>query len=585
MGKSSVMNLLRCDLVRYGFRPVWFNAWHHQKEEHLLASLLQSIKLQALPGWLAPEGLWFRANLLWIRGWRRWVPAFLLLLVFAASVTFEYRHQQTGNFLAAISEWKGDFTPLLERIKSSNATIAMLVSALGILLTAVRGLVAFGKSPATLMAGMAGGLKIRDLDAQTSFRQKFSLEFNDVTTALGSKRPMTIFIDDLDRCRPDQILDVLEAVNFLVSSGDCYVVFGMARDRVERCVGLSFKDIAEEMADETASPSNPDDRRKARTDFARQYLDKLINVEVPLALPTSQQSGAIMKNTASIGRPDSGYAESASVWLGRSLPMVVALLALVLGVIVGRWIPADFGRADKDNAAAVSSTLTPNTASNASPPTNAGTAAPAVKNPRVPSSANQAAQITNASPPTRIVSASAPFLLMVLLLAAGTVQMMLRPPNVVVKDSKEFEDALAIWHEVLFSKQRTPRWIKRFMNRIRYVAMRERPLSEGLPRWQMLRRNVGLGLRSQKTAASDQKASLLPESLLVAFAAILSVDPHWFEQADAFDPPAKDADENERGISLLTRCKRMHQKAFGNWNLARERYSRYQQHVSGIRVN
>src|SRR4029450_13532536 len=28
-GKSSLMNLLRTDLARYGFRPVWFNAWHH----------------------------------------------------------------------------------------------------------------------------------------------------------------------------------------------------------------------------------------------------------------------------------------------------------------------------------------------------------------------------------------------------------------------------------------------------------------------------------------------------------------------------------------------------------------------------
>lgn len=45
-GKSSLMNLLRADLRRYDFRPVWFNAWHHQKEEHLLASLLQNVRLR-----------------------------------------------------------------------------------------------------------------------------------------------------------------------------------------------------------------------------------------------------------------------------------------------------------------------------------------------------------------------------------------------------------------------------------------------------------------------------------------------------------------------------------------------------------
>ena len=51
-GKSSLMNLAKADLEEYGFRPVWFNAWHHQKEEHLLASLLQNIKLQAIPSWV-----------------------------------------------------------------------------------------------------------------------------------------------------------------------------------------------------------------------------------------------------------------------------------------------------------------------------------------------------------------------------------------------------------------------------------------------------------------------------------------------------------------------------------------------------
>jgi predicted KAP-like P-loop ATPase len=44
-GKSSLMNLLRTDLRERGFRPVWFNAWHYQKEENLLASLLQNVRL------------------------------------------------------------------------------------------------------------------------------------------------------------------------------------------------------------------------------------------------------------------------------------------------------------------------------------------------------------------------------------------------------------------------------------------------------------------------------------------------------------------------------------------------------------
>jgi predicted KAP-like P-loop ATPase len=36
-GKSSLMNLLQADLKRYGFRPVWFNAWYHQKSASAFA--------------------------------------------------------------------------------------------------------------------------------------------------------------------------------------------------------------------------------------------------------------------------------------------------------------------------------------------------------------------------------------------------------------------------------------------------------------------------------------------------------------------------------------------------------------------
>lgn len=43
------------------------------------------------------------------------------------------------------------------------------------------------------------------------------------------------------------VLEVLESVSFLISSGDCYVVMGMARERVVGCVGLSFKDVASEL--------------------------------------------------------------------------------------------------------------------------------------------------------------------------------------------------------------------------------------------------------------------------------------------------------------------------------------------------
>ena len=48
-GKSSILNLVKHDLELSRFRPIWFNAWHHQTEESLLAALLEKIRSNAVP--------------------------------------------------------------------------------------------------------------------------------------------------------------------------------------------------------------------------------------------------------------------------------------------------------------------------------------------------------------------------------------------------------------------------------------------------------------------------------------------------------------------------------------------------------
>ena len=66
-GKSSLMNLLCTDLKRYGLPTVWFNAWHHQNEQSILAALLESIRKQAIPRFFSLSGIAFRSRLLFMR--------------------------------------------------------------------------------------------------------------------------------------------------------------------------------------------------------------------------------------------------------------------------------------------------------------------------------------------------------------------------------------------------------------------------------------------------------------------------------------------------------------------------------------
>ena len=105
---------------------------------------------------------------------------------------------------------------------------------LGLVAKIIFSLRAFGANPAALMASTSNQFKVRDASAQAGFRFQFQRDFQEVTNALKQiNKRMLIFIDDLDRCQPEKVSQILEAVNFLTSSGNCYIVLGMDRDYVE----------------------------------------------------------------------------------------------------------------------------------------------------------------------------------------------------------------------------------------------------------------------------------------------------------------------------------------------------------------
>lgn len=329
-GKSSLMNLLKDELKKKGIRPVWFNAWHHQKEEHLLASLLENIRVQAIPSWFSLNGLIFRACLIFLRTKKHFILIPLMLLAFIGFITYfaaDYPNSLNRlknipyNFIEVIitiiSERNaGKSLELLGKI--SDPFSAFIIIFLVIFILGWRLLSSFGVKPAALMVSMSNRFSIKDLSAQTSFRHKFAQEFREVTQAL-KPRTMLILIDDLDRCRPENVLEVLEAVNFLVSSGDCFVVLGMSRDRVERCVGLGFKDIAKEMIDSpmtgVQSGNEEDEDKKRRSEFARHYLEKLINIEIPVPKMEHEQSLNLLKHSSAEKEERYGWFQGAKKYI------------------------------------------------------------------------------------------------------------------------------------------------------------------------------------------------------------------------------------------------------------------------------
>jgi photosystem II stability/assembly factor-like uncharacterized protein len=471
-GKSSLMGLLREDLARFGVKSVWFNAWHHQKEEALLAALLSAIRDEAIPGWTSLEGIEYRLRLLWKRGRRYW----LLSLAVAFSIgLFGWALTHPGSaldnwFALADDLWRalvGDAknTPPESDLLAKLRAAGLAAGALAPLATALVRLRAFGVDPGALAASVSKGASIRDLGVQASFRQRFASEFAEVTAAL-EPRTMLVLIDDLDRCRPEAVLEVMEAVNFLVSSGRVFVVLGMARERVEACVGLAFEKVAQEMVESevahNGAPEEDQDQRarRVRREYARQYLEKLINIEMPMPQLDPQASRKLQDEA-----PPPGDFEW-PLWLrrlGRLWPIVVGIGAILLGAWLGSRLPA-----------AVSHGAAPPPPPASSAPADVNRSAPT----GVPASGPVAepAQMSYFAPAAGGGSggvldycATLAVLTLALLVVAA-----LRRPDPVVRDSPAFRDALAIWNPVVASALRTPRAVKRYQNWVRYLAMMQR---------------------------------------------------------------------------------------------------------------
>jgi hypothetical protein len=225
-------------------------------------------------------------------------------------------------------------TDLIKLMAQSASVIATLI--------AIRkALTAFGADPAVLLSAAAEKFRLKDVSALTNFRARFAEQFQEVTEVLPQR--MVIVIDDLDRCRPEAILDVMEAVSFLVSSGSCFVIFGMATERVQAALAISFDKIASETADLTgthdqraAGVEKETIEREQRRRYAQYYLEKLVNLEIVVP-SVSDLDASRLFDRDDAGEEDrwlQAWAPVARLW-----PIALVIIAVILGGIFSWRLP------------------------------------------------------------------------------------------------------------------------------------------------------------------------------------------------------------------------------------------------------
>jgi hypothetical protein len=539
-GKSSLMNLVAEDLRGRGANPVWFNAWHHQKEENILAALLENIRAQAIPSAWRFSGLAFRCRLLFSRIGANVFPLLLAIAVFVTlAVTFDW-HALTDNLLVWSKVKPEDIQGWFNHVAGVGfgAIFLVIVKVYGTL----------NLKPSELMATLRNNAKLADFSAQLSFRYKFAIEFNAAAQALRtSTNPgLVIFIDDLDRCGADNLMEVLESINFLTTAGPCFILLGMDEPKIVDIVAMTF-------GGEAAKQAGGDPAR------ARQYLKKLVNLTVPV--PEVNEANSVDLSAG----PDPAAA-GASPWPKRirgALRTIPDACAPALGLIAAIWLLAAWlppiTPADKQPTLPSAQQLPTGSAPAADgagqtvtpAPTRDNTAGPAIKIPTV--TADRLVRHAQIQPYLGVALA----LLIIVMLIARRVTTIREDK---VEDSESFRIALAIWHPAVFAADPTPRGVKRHQNRLRLQAMRLRPLHDKpdvLDSWFS---------DTAKPAGNDGNVLDISEPKLVALggiAALLPDIPDWSTQDGAIADTTGDAAAATR-VAIIGRCREHFKKSFSH---------------------
>jgi hypothetical protein len=134
----------------------------------------------------------------------------------------------------------------------------------------------------------------------------------------------------------------------------------------------------------------------------------------------------------------------------------------------------------------------------------------------------------------------------------GGLLALLRRPVVTVHDSESFTDALNTWSPLVYTRRNTPRGIKKFLNRVRFYAMRQEAHLPTQTQWDRviawMRRQPALGTamgwllaepaaatREPVAAKEEPTEGTIPEDVLVALSSIQECRADWLEKPELYE--------------------------------------------------
>jgi KAP family P-loop domain len=185
-GKTTLMKMIQRRLDHEGVKTVWFNAWKYDSKENIWNALIQTIF-----------------------------------------------HTMRMDAEATSGQRGKDFAKRVERAAVNLARYAAKV--------ATR-LVPGGVLREEDVDAVLDAVSSSATDELFEFINRFEDEFNElVTEYVGDDRFLAIFIDDLDRCLPENAINVMEALKLYLDRGNCIFVIGAESGVIEEGIRQRYQ--------------------------------------------------------------------------------------------------------------------------------------------------------------------------------------------------------------------------------------------------------------------------------------------------------------------------------------------------------
>lgn len=230
-GKTSIMQIIDRHAELVGVPRVWLNAWSLEEPENLISSVTEAVQREAE----RLDALEFR----WYKPWKR--------VVMTLARTFLSMSGTGGRLLAELEGITGATSARAKELASVVTAQRSFEELVEVLLRAVE------RAPAP---------------------------YDPKARGPAVKPRLIIFIDDIDRALPDQIVTTLKTLRLVLDNRHCVFILGMDLELVSRSIENYYSGRPGQIVTPEEINLRSDFAGAPEVDFGRRYLEKLIQLTV-----------------------------------------------------------------------------------------------------------------------------------------------------------------------------------------------------------------------------------------------------------------------------------------------------------------